>query len=64
MKPLPLDKQIQHQIDAKRRLYPLGWVSLGDMVFMAPGGSIHDLSAADLNQLDKIEREGLFLKEI
>ena len=36
-------------------LYAAGWV------FESPSGTRHDLSAADLAQLDHIEREGLFL---
>jgi len=27
--------------------------------FKSPSGSIHDLSASDLNQLDRIEKEGI-----
>lgn len=29
--------------------------------FRSPSGTIHDLSAADLQQLDRIEKERLFL---
>lgn len=37
-----------------------GWKFHGGNLFMSPSGSLHDLSAADLNQLDRIEAEGLF----
>jgi hypothetical protein len=37
------------------------WRCESGWVFISPSGSKHDLSAADLNQLSRIEREGLFL---
>lgn len=44
------------------RVIPLGWMPAGNFRFRSPKfGSIHDLSAADLDQLDRIERAGLFL---
>ena len=33
-----------------------GWVHYQDWVFIAPSGSKHDLSAADLDMLDYIEK--------
>jgi hypothetical protein len=42
-------------------LYAAGWTHYAGWVFESPSGTRHDLSAADLTQLDRIEREGLFL---
>lgn len=44
-------------------LVPLGWIPFGKFMEMLfeKSGKRYDLSAADLNQLDRIEREGLFL---
>ena len=61
MKPESADKSFEREIQAKRELWGKGWTSLGCWRFMAPGGTIHDLSAADLSQVDWIEREGLFI---
>jgi hypothetical protein len=38
-----------------------GWQCVSGWVFRAPSGTRHDLSASDLAQLDRIEREGLCL---
>lgn len=40
-----------------------GWQCLNGWTFRAPSGSLHDLSAADLSQLDRIAREGLCLAQ-
>lgn len=56
-----LDRDIARQIAAKRALLDKGWISLGAWIFISPSGTWHDLSAADLTQLDRIEREGLFV---
>jgi len=54
-------KSIQSEIAAKRSLFPR-FVSLGGWVFMSlKTGLLHDLSAADLAQIDHIEDKGLFL---
>lgn len=45
------------------RLVKKGWMpcgAFGEMLFCRDGRK-YDLSAADLNQLPRIEREGLFL---
>jgi len=52
---------IDREIAANQRVRTYGWISLGNWRFQAPGGTIHDLSAADLSELDLIERDGLFL---
>lgn len=52
---------LQRQIEAKRKLWP-NYVSLGDWKFMnINSGKVRDLSAADLNQMERIEQEDLFL---
>jgi len=39
------------------------WRCEAGWIFISPSGTRHDLSAADMNQLLRIEREGLFLVE-
>ena len=41
--------------------YPCGEYAKQEMLF-SRNGKIYDLSAADLTQLDRIEKEGLFLR--
>lgn len=45
------------------RLMPLGWMPIGQFGAMkfTKSGKNYDLSAADLEQLERIEKEGLFL---
>jgi len=38
-----------------------GWEHVKGWLYRAPSGSLHDLSAADLRQLVRIETEGLFV---
>lgn len=47
------------------KLYSMGWLPVGGMGEMKfrRNGKTYDLSAADLTQLDRIEREGLFVCE-
>lgn len=60
MEPERLDRCLQREINAKRKLWPT-YVSLGDWRFMnINNGKVRDLSAADLNQIERIEREDLF----
>ena len=42
-------------------LEPLGWLYMGAFFFFK-GGKVYDLSAADLSQIDRIERDGLFVE--
>ena len=42
------------------RLLSLGWIPVGIWLFRK-GGRVYDLSAADIGQHERIEREGLFL---
>lgn len=41
-----------------------GWSKVTDSCYQAPSGTVHDLSAADLQQLDRIEKEGLFKENL
>jgi hypothetical protein len=54
-------EKYQSWIDAVTWLWERGWRCESGWVFISPSGSRHDLSAADLKQLSKIEREGLFI---
>lgn len=47
---------------AINRVWNRGFRPVGKWRF-EKGGKIYDLSTADLNQLERIEREGLFLVE-
>lgn len=42
------------------RLDPLGWIPTGMFIF-GKGDKLYDLSAADLDQIDRIEKDGLFV---
>ena len=55
------EKSLAREIAAKRRLFGLGWTSLGCWQFLSPSNTKHDLSAADRSQIERIEKEGLFL---
>jgi len=48
-------------VNAVLAAWELGWRCENGWVFIAPSGSRHDLSAADLRQLSRIERDGLFI---
>lgn len=64
MPPETIEQRIARWIKAVNHCHAKGWLSLGSykrFVFQSPSGTVHDLSAADLNQLDKIENEGIFL---
>lgn len=52
---------LEREEQATKILCAKGWRSLKDWLFMAPCGSIHDLSAADISQADRIQSKGLFL---
>lgn len=60
MNQLTEEKRNQNLEDATEKLVIEGWISLGDWLFFKHG-KIFDLSAADLNQLEKIECDGLFV---
>lgn len=50
----------QRELHAAHELNAKGWLPLGGFKFWR-NGRTYDLSAADLNQLDRIEAQGLFL---
>lgn len=52
---------VEREMKVKPYLLCMGWVRVGNWRYKSPSGSIHDLSAADIKQLNRIEHEGLFL---
>lgn len=50
-------------LDAVNKCARSGWQCVEQWMFRAPGGTLHDLSAADLGQLKRIEAEGLFIAQ-
>lgn len=46
---------------AAKYLVARGWRYVGRWKFRSPAGSVHDMSAADLSQADRIAAERLFL---
>lgn len=59
----PKKKKIAEYMQIINRLIPLGWIPAGEFGTMkfTKSGKTYDLSAADLNKLDEIERKGSFL---
>jgi hypothetical protein len=57
MRPWQVERWVQM---AKERLTPLGWEHVWRGRFRK-NGVVYDLIAANLNILDRIEREGLFV---
>jgi hypothetical protein len=60
MRPETRAEQQRRNFAAVDKLRPLGFRPLGGMMSMKDGVS-YDLSAADLDRIDRIEREGLFV---
>ena len=54
-------EKYQAWVHAILAAWELGWRCESGWVFISPSGSRHDLSTADLRQLPRIEREGLFI---
>lgn len=54
-------KERAREIRTTAYLMAQGWTPLGHWRFKSPSGQVHDMSAADLSQLERIQREGLFL---
>jgi hypothetical protein len=54
-------EQYQSWVDAVNICHEKGWRCVKKWVFVAPGGTEHDLSAANLTKLDEIESRRLFL---
>lgn len=44
-------------------LFNRGFTPAGDWSLFSKRGKVYDFSAADMSQLDRIEREGLFVVE-
>jgi hypothetical protein len=53
------EQRAAHEREVRQHMVALGWKPLGGCNFERKGKA-YDLSAADLSQLDRIEREGLF----
>jgi len=58
-------RTIEQYLAIINRLIPIGWMPVGEFGSMKfrRNGLNYDLSAADLNQLENIEREGHFVCE-
>jgi hypothetical protein len=61
MEPLSREEEYNRWMDAVALCWQSGWRCVERWVFESPSGTRHDLSAADLGKLARIEREGLFL---
>ena len=61
MKPTPMS--VESYLGVINTLIPKGWMPIGQFGSMAfrKSGKNYDLSAADLDQLERIERDQLFL---
>jgi len=64
MPPETIEDSRYRESGAQAALLALGWIGVGNWRFVSPSGSVHDLSAADLTQIERIEREGLFLADL
>lgn len=51
----------ERRLTATMTLWRAGWTPLGNWLFRSPSGTVHDMSAADLSQLELIERERMFV---
>ena len=57
MKPEEWEKHVQSTLKRVQIAMEQGW----DIIFESPSGSLHDLSVANMECLDRIEKEELFL---
>lgn len=55
-------EKYQAWVDAVNKCHTKGWMCAYRWIFIAPSGTEHDLSAADLEKLDEIEEKRLFLR--
>ncbi|WP_150126571.1 hypothetical protein [Burkholderia cenocepacia] len=53
----------EHERTVSRVVSRVGYLPLGRCRFLKDG-KVYDLSAADLSQLERIQREGLFVVDI
>ena len=51
----------QNWLDTVNKVNKKGWQCVRGWIFKSPTNTYHDLSAADLEKLDAIERNGSFL---
>jgi len=63
MRPKTKERRRSDELNAIKKLHPLGFDPVGDMKFKKDN-IVYDLSAADLTQIERIEREGLFVIEV
>jgi hypothetical protein len=56
-----INERYQAWVDAVNKCWKHGWKCKNGWVFQSPSGTLHDLSAADLDQLFRIEYDGLFV---
>ena len=61
MKPLERENERQRWLKAVDNLSTLGFMPYGQMWRFIKHGKVYDLSCADLNQMEKIERDGVFV---
>lgn len=55
------EQRLQHWKYTYNFLLRFGWKHVNGFQFQSPFGNIHDMSAADLNQHERIAQEKLFL---
>ena len=54
------NEKYQAWLNATTIAWKSGWKCRAGWIFFSPSGTRHDLSAADFNKLEIIERDGLF----
>ena len=59
----PTPQTPERYLEIITTLIPKGWIPAGkfNTMFFTKNGRTYDLSCADLNQLDRIETNGLFI---
>jgi len=62
MPPKNKEELLEIELKVIKKIYPLGWIPKGNFMFER-NGVLYDLSAADIKQLDRIERKKLFVVE-
>ncbi len=60
MKSKSKQQELKRELRVINKIYPLGWIPQGNFRFLR-NGKLYDLSASDISQLDRIEKQGLFL---
>jgi len=62
MRPKPFEERLKAEIKLISKIYPLGWIPKGNWRF-EKNNILYDLSGADTKQLERIEKEKLFVVE-